>query len=125
MTHTNRDEHGAVTSVALVWTFPLLLVVMFMTVQTALWQQSNESVIAIAQRGAAGVARSHLDEATVLRDVTVDLRNLQLTDIDVALTTRAGDVNVTISADAPGIVIGTHARVHATATEPIEGWRSP
>ena len=121
----SRDEQGVVTTVALVWLFPLVLVLMLMTVQTALWQHDTESAIAVAQRGAADVARAHLDNATARHDVTVALLGLQLTGIDVQLTNRTGDVTVAIGADAPGIVIGTHVRIHATATEPIEGWRAP
>ena len=125
MAFETRDEQGMVTTIALVWAFPLVLVLMLMTVQTALWQQSNESAIAVAQTGAADVARSHLDIATARHEVTVALSNLHLTEIDVQLTSQAGDVTVAIAADAPGILIGTHVRIHATATEPIEGWRSP
>lgn len=125
MAFETRDEQGMVTTVALIWAFPLVLVVMLMTVQSALWQQSNESTIAAAQTGAAAVARSHLDIATARHDVTVALSSLRLTQIDVQLTSDAGDVTVAIAADAPGILIGTHVRIHATATEPIEGWRAP
>ncbi len=120
-----RDEHGAVTTLALVWLFPLLLVLMLMIVQAALWQHANATAIAAAQHGAADVARAHLDVTAAHDAVVAALQRDHLSGIDVTVTARAGTATVTVAADAPGVLVGTHVRLHATATEALEGWRTP
>ena len=123
--HRELDERGAAMTVALVWMFPLVLVLMLMVVQAAVWHNTNENTIAITQRAVADIARLHNASATVRTTLLAELAAHDLENPAATITNRNGVATVTVTGLAPGILIGTHVTIHATASEPIEGWRSP
>ena len=120
-----RDERGAAMTVALVWMFPLVLVLMMMTVQAALWHNANENAIAITQRASANVARLHNTATATKAALLVDLQAHDIENPTATITNVNGIATVVVTGRAPGILIGTHVTIRAAASEPIEGWRTP
>ena len=123
--HDREDQRGAAMTVALVWMFPLVLVLMLMTVQAAIWHNTNENTIAITQRAAANVARLHNPTSTATASLLADLQVHALANPTATITNRNGIATVKVTGQAPGIILGTHITIHATVSEPIEGWRAP
>ena len=120
-----RDERGAAMTVALVWMFPLVLLLMLMTVQAALWHNANENAIAITQRASANIARLHNTAAATKAALLSDLQAHDIANPTATITNVNGIATVVVTGQAPGILIGTHVTIRASASEPIEGWRTP
>src|ERR671912_2066924 len=119
-------EFGAATSLSLALLTPLFMVLAFAAVQAAMWGHAKTEARVIARDTAALVARSGVAAAdarssassilatdTALRDVEVDVNQLE------------GIVVVTVSAAAPGIIRGTASNFEVTAAVPVEELTAP
>lgn len=128
MTAGERDA-GA-TSVELVVYTPLLMLVIFVTVQFALsWHGS--SIAGAVAREAARVARAEGGSAAAI--AAAESRGMEyadaigggaLRDVTIEVTTVPGDeIRVTVTGRATEIVDGLAPRVEATVQGPVEIFR--
>ena len=118
-------EVGTATTVTVVLLFPVTAIMLFAGVQTVLWQHARTISADRANQTAAAVAAGELTPATgqaVLTAALTDERDLRPVRVDVETT--GGVVTVTVVADAPGILIGTHTRITVRAATPIEAWQT-
>jgi hypothetical protein len=115
-------DRGA-ASLTIVLVAPLLVVLMFVGFQAAMWNHARTEARVVAREGAVLVARDGLAasqaQVSVLRSLTTD--NL-LTDPTVSIARTATSVVVTVTGRAPGLLRGTSAPIAVTVTMPVEGW---
>jgi hypothetical protein len=110
-------------SLSIVLTAPLLVVLMFIGFQAAMWNHARTEARVVAREAAVLVAR---DGATTDAAQSAALTALGtdgiLTDVVVRVVDNGDDVVVTISGNAPGLLRGTSRQVTVTAAVPLEGW---
>jgi len=114
-------DSGAATSLSVALLTPLFVVLAFAAFQAALWSHAKTEARVVARDTAALIARSSVapgdaqaSAATVL-EADTDLR-----DVRVSVTVSDGVVAVTITANAPGILVGTSTGVSVTSAVPVE-----
>jgi len=114
-------DSGAATSLSVALLTPLFVVLAFAAFQAALWSHAKTEARVVARDTAALIARSGVSPgdaqasaATVL-EADTDLRAVR-----VSVAVSDGVVAVTITADAPGILIGTSTGVSVTSAVPVE-----
>jgi len=114
-------DSGAATSLSVALLTPLFVVLAFAAFQAALWSHAKTEARVVARDTAALIARSGVapgdaqaSAATVL-EADTDLRGVR-----VSVAVSNGVVAVTITADAPGILIGTSTSVSVTSAVPVE-----
>jgi hypothetical protein len=116
-----RGDRGAATSLAVALLTPMFVFLAFAAFQAAMWSHARTEARVVARDTAALVARSGVAagdaqaSATAVLEADTDLRN-----VAVEITTAAGVVTVTITADAPGIIRGTADAVAVTSAVPVE-----
>ena len=116
-----RDRGTA--SLTIVLLAPLLLVLMFMGFQAAMWNHTRTEARVVAHETAVLVARDRLPAQRAAAAASASLANDSvLTGTNVSIDTTATDVVVTITGAAPGLIRGTSARVRVTVAVPLEGW---
>ena len=123
--HARPDarERGAAATVSIVLITPVLVFVCLAAFQTALWNHDRALARASARTVAAAIARNTTPVDAARTDaVAVLTANTTLTDVVVRIDTGGGQVTVTITGQAPGILIGTHAPITVTVALPTEGW---
>jgi uncharacterized membrane protein len=117
-----RGDAGAATSLSIVLLTPVFVVLAFAAFQAALWSHAKTEARVVARDTAALVARSGVAandaeaSATEVLEADTDLRNVVVT-----ATASDGLVTVTVTADAPGIIMGTSTDLVVTSAVPIEG----
>lgn len=114
-------DSGAATSLSVALLTPLFVVLAFAAFQAALWSHAKTEARVVARDTAALIARSSVapgdaqaSAATIL-EADTDLR-----DVRVSVAIANGIVAVTVTADAPGILIGTSTSVSVTSAVPVE-----
>jgi hypothetical protein len=111
------------TSLAVVLTAPVMVVLMFVGFQAAMWNHARAQARAVARDTAVLVARDGVAPATAAaaaRAAIGDASLLQRPAVDVQ---RSGDrVVVTITGRAPGVLRFTSAAVQVRTALPVEGW---
>lgn len=117
-----KSDRGS-ASLSIVLTAPLLVVLMFIGFQAAMWNHARTEARVVAREAAVLVAR---DGATSNAAQTAALTALSsdgiLTDVVVSVIDNGDDVVVTVSGNAPGLLRGTSRQVTVTAAVPVEGW---
>jgi hypothetical protein len=109
----------------LVVLFPLFMVITpFMCVQAILWRHDRLTAQAVATETSAALALYNADQATVVNDAQTRLTGAGLHHINVNITTNGGLVDVTITGQARGIIIGTATAVSVHAATPSESWQT-
>jgi Flp pilus assembly protein TadG len=125
--HERSDERGSVSTELVVAT-PLLLLLVLLIVQFALWQHANHVARTVAQQSVAAArvegasSGAGQDEArTVLAQIgTKELRNAQVH------TTRDDDTTtVIVTGESSSVLPFFHLPVRAVATGPTERFRPP
>lgn len=119
-----REERGA-SSVELLVFFPLLLLIVLLTVQVALSWYGNEVALTTARQVAREV-RSGGDAAQAEADGVSYAHRVggaALTDVDVDVVVRDEEVAVEVSGEAMDIVAGFAPRVRASVTSELETFR--
>ena len=102
---------------------PLLLVLMFVAFQAAMWNHARTEARVIARETAVLIARDGLPALQAQQSASAALASDSvLTHVDVAIATTAINVVVTITGSAPGLLRGTSSAVKVTAAVPLEGW---
>lgn len=116
-----RGEAGAATSLSIALLTPMFVVLAFAAFQAALWSHAKTEARVVARDTAALVARSGVSAndaeaaATAILEADTDLRNVVVT-----ATSSNGLVTVAVTADAPGIIVGTSTGLAVTSAVPIE-----
>ena len=129
MTRRLRSEAGA-SSVELLVFFPLLLLVVLITVQVALTWYGNEVAIATARevarearansKGGGLSAAAKSNGAAYARKVG----GKALTDVEIDVSTTSDQVTVRVSGKSLDVVAGLSPRVKASVTSERETFRS-
>lgn len=105
---------------------PVLTLLLFAAIQAGLWNHARTYARAQARTTAADIARggAHPADAEINAERNLAAR-ADLRDVDVTVTVAGEQVTVTITAEAPGILIGTTSSMTVAAVMPIEGWAAP
>lgn len=100
---------------------PVFIVLLFIMVQAAMWGHARTAARVAARDAAAQVARFEVDAADAQASAIASLDGFDLSNVEVAVSRNGDDVVVvTITGDAPGILIGTSRRVSVTEAVPVE-----
>jgi hypothetical protein len=122
VSHETCTDRGS-ASLTIVLLAPLLVVLMFIGFQAAMWNHAETEARVIARETAALVARDHLPVASAADVATTSLtRDSVLTHPKVSVEATETAVVVTIIGRAPGLLWGTSARVKVTVAVSREGW---
>jgi len=116
------DERGVAATIVL---FPLFAVVTFMFVQAILWQHDRQVAAAVADRASTAVALYGATSGSAQTDAVEDLSSAGMKNVTVNITRGDTITVVDVSGDAPGILIGTSARITARSETPTEGFDAP
>lgn len=114
-----RDDKGS-TSLTVALLTPLFVVVMFAAVQAALWGHARTEARVAAKSAAVQVARQNASPGDAQATAVANLADSGLRSVTVSIARNEGVVVVTVSGDAPGILIGTSRPVRVTEAVPIE-----
>jgi hypothetical protein len=119
--HDDRDRGSA--SLTIVLLAPVMLLLMFAGFQAAMWNHARTEARVIARETAVWVARDKLpaEQASALARTSLASDSV-LSNVNVAVTSTATDVIVTITGEAPGVLRGTSAPITVTVALPLEGW---
>jgi Flp pilus assembly protein TadG len=120
-----QGDEGAATTLSVVFMLPVLTLLLFASVQAALWNHARTQAQTAARSTATIVARSGANPEDAQRDITANLAaRTDLTHVSVTISRPAtgGSVIVRVAGDAPGILIGTHSRIDVQVAVPLEGW---
>lgn len=121
------DERGSATTELVIAT-PLLLLLILLVVQFAIWQNSIHVAQAAASQGLAsarvqgGTAGSGQNEVSLVLD---QLGHSVLVHPSVQVVRGANVTTVTVTGQAEAVVPFLHLPVHATASGPVERFRPP
>ncbi len=116
----DRDRGSA--SLAMVLLAPILVILMFVGFQAAMWNHARTEARLIARETAMLVARDRLPAAQAAVSARTSLAGRSLHNVHVEVSSVDGRVIVTVRGDAPGIIRGTSSGVTVTVALPIEGW---
>jgi Flp pilus assembly protein TadG len=120
----SSGEHGAATE--LVIATPLLLLLVLLVVQFAMWQHAIHIADAAAQEGARAArlqGGTALDGATRARVFLAQLSPTILVHPDVVARRNADTARVEITGQALMVVPGLHLSVRAVSQGPVEVFR--
>jgi hypothetical protein len=121
-TAVETGDRGS-ASLTIVLLAPLLLVLMFVGFQAAMWNHTRTEARVVARETAVLVARDRLPVSQAVAAASASLnRDSVLTGIGVSIATTATAVSVTITGDAPGVLRGTSSPVRVTVAVSLEGW---
>ncbi len=113
------DDRGA-TSLAVALLTPVFVVLLFAAVQATLWAHARTEARVAARDAAAQVARFDASTGDAQASAQARLAGSPMTGVDVSISTGAELVVVTITASAPGIIVGTSRPISVTEAVPVE-----
>jgi Flp pilus assembly protein TadG len=115
-----HGEHGSSTMLAAALLTPVFIVLLFAAVQAALWGHARTTARVAARDAAAQVARFEVDPSDAEASARASLSASDIDNVDVQISGGDDIVLVTITGDAPGIIIGTSRSVSVTEAVPVE-----
>ena len=121
-----RGEEGA-SSLELLVFFPLLMLIILVTVQVALSWYGNEVAMTTARQTVRNLRTGAHDPAALAAaersgaDYAVSTGGLK--DVEIDARTDGTQVSVTVSGQAMDIVAGLAPRISATVSSPVEQFR--
>lgn len=119
-------DSGAATSLSIALLTPLFVVLAFAAVQAAMWSHAKTEARVVARDTAALVARSGVTPSDARTSATAILvSDTSLSDVVVDVARTGGVVVVSVSASAPGILMGTASDFEVTAAVPFEEITAP
>jgi hypothetical protein len=122
VTCDESSDNGS-ASLTIVLLAPLLLVVMFVGFQAAMWNHARTEARVVARETAVLVARDHLPTPQAVAAASTSLANDSvLRAVNVSIGTTAAAVVVTITGEAPGVIRGTSSPVRVIVAVSREGW---
>lgn len=113
------NDRGA-TSLAVALLTPVFVVLLFAAVQATLWGHARTEARVAARDAAAQVARFDASPGDAQASVQARLAGSPMTEVNVSIASGPELVVVTITATAPGIVVGTSRPISVTEAVPIE-----
>ena len=113
------DYPGA-TSLAVALLTPVFVVLLFAAVQATMWGHARTEARVAARDAAAQVARFDASPGDAQESALARLADSPMTGVDIAIASGAELVTVTITATAPGIIIGTSRPISVTEAVPVE-----
>ena len=126
-----RGDDGS-SAVELVLLTPLLMFVVFLVVQGALYMHARHVVLAAAQQGARLARAQAANDQTAVNSARAgtlsylhQLGSDVVNDPTVAVTRINGEATVRVTAHAVSILPGFTLRVVETSTGPVEEFRAP
>jgi len=117
-----RSRDRGSSSLATVLLSPILVVLMFIGFQAAMWNHARTEARAVARQVASMVARDGLSPVQAEVIALAALADGPLRDADVSVSAGPTSVSVSITGLAPGILRGTSHRVSVAAGLPVERW---
>ena len=123
-----RGEEGA-SSLELLVFFPLLMLIILVTVQVALSWYGNEVAMTTARQTVRNLRTGAQDPAALAAaersgaDYAVSTGGGGLKDVEIDARTDGTQVSVTVSGQAMDIVAGLAPRISATVSSPVEQFR--
>ena len=119
-----RGEEGA-SSLELLVFFPLLMLIILVTVQVALSWYGNEVAMTTARQTVRNLRTGAHDPAAERSgaDYAVSTGGGGLKDVEIDARTDGTQVSVTVSGQAMDIVAGLAPRISATVSSPVEQFR--
>jgi hypothetical protein len=119
-------DAGAATSLSIALLTPLFVVLAFAAVQAAMWSHAKTEARVVARDTAALVARSGVAATDARASAAAILdADTSLSDVVVDVARTGGVVVVSVSATAPGIIMGTASDFEVTAAVPFEEITAP
>ena len=115
----HADDRGA-TSLAVALLTPVFVMLLFAAVQATLWGHARTEARVAARDAAAQVARFDASPGDAQASAQARLAESPMTGVNVSITSGADLVVVTITATAPGIVVGTSRPISVTEAVPVE-----
>lgn len=112
-----RDARGVAATVVL---FPIFIALALMLVQAIAWQNDRQVVAAAADRASAAVALYGSTSGDAEAFARQRLESAGMRDVSVSIARGTAATVVTISASAPGLLLGTSITVSARATTSSE-----
>ena len=110
-------------SLTIVLLAPLLVVLMFVAFQAAMWNHVRTEARVVARETAVLVARDHLPPGVAADVATRSLaRDSVLAEPVVSVQSTDAAIVITITGRAPGLLRGTSSSVRVTAAVSREGW---
>ena len=117
-------DRGAAQTLTIVLLFPVTALLLFAGVQTVLWQHARTIATDRADQIVAQIAAGALTPAQASAELTAALRaERDLRRLTIAVDRNARLSSVLVTADVPGILLGTHTRISVRAGAPTEGWQ--
>jgi Flp pilus assembly protein TadG len=113
------DDRGA-TSLAVAVLAPVFVVLLFAAVQATLWGHARTEARVAARDAAAQVARFDASPGDAQASARARLAGSPMTGVNVSVANGAELVIVTITATAPGIIVGTSRPISVTEAVPVE-----
>lgn len=114
-----RDDRGA-TSLAVAVLAPVFVVLLFAAVQATLWGHARTEARVAARDAAAQVARFDTSPGDAVASAQARLADSPMSGVNVSIAGGGELVVVTITASAPGIIIGTSRPISVTEAVPVE-----
>jgi len=115
-----RDDERGATSLAIALLTPVFVVMLFAAVQATLWGHARTEARVAARDTAAQVARFDASAGDAQFSARARLADSPLADVDVSIDSGPELVVVTITATAPGIIVGTARPISVTEAVPVE-----
>ena len=113
------DDRGA-TSLAVALLTPVFVVLLFAAVQATLWGHARTEARVAARDAAAQVARFDASPGDAEASAQARLAGSPMSGVNVSIASGADLIVVTITATAPGIIIGTSRPISVTEAVPVE-----
>jgi Flp pilus assembly protein TadG len=113
------DDRGA-TTLAVALLTPVFVVLLFAAVQATLWGHARTEARVAARDAAAQVARFDASSGDAQSSAQARLAGSPMTGVSVSISSGADLVVVTITATAPGIIVGTSRPISVTEAVPVE-----
>lgn len=117
---TRFDDDRGATSLAVALLTPVFVVLMFAAVQAALWGHARTVARVAAHDAAAQVARFDARDGDAQASARARLAGTSMSDVAVSINNGVDLVVVTVTATAPGIIVGTSRPISVTAAVPVE-----
>lgn len=100
---------------------PIFVVLAFAAFQAAMWSHAKTEARVVARDTAGLVARAGVGAGAARSSALSVLRtDIDLRDVRVAVDAGDGIVTVTVTGEAPGIIVGTATDVSVRAALPVE-----
>lgn len=116
-----RDDRGS-GSLAAALLAPVFVVLLFAAFQAAMWGHARTEARVAANNAATQVARFGASPGAARAAVQSSLSDDSFNNVQVQISPPGSDpVIVTVTASAPGIIVGTARPISVTAAIPLEG----